>query len=107
MYTTTSNAWGYYEFTDVYPGEYTLQAQAYSALTITKAVPALRMLTSCLTSGDGANATSDAFRVQSGTRNFDFDLGYVLLEGETVPETALQGQTKGQNWSVANPTPEP
>ena len=37
VYTTTSNEWGYYEFADVYPGEYTLEAVAYPELAIRSA----------------------------------------------------------------------
>ena len=61
VYTTTSNAWGYYEFADVYPGEYTLEASAYPELAITAPVPALRIISSCLVSGDGTLAVIRSF----------------------------------------------
>ncbi|MCE5344071.1 MAG: carboxypeptidase regulatory-like domain-containing protein [Eubacteriales bacterium] len=102
-YTTVSNEWGYYEFSDVYPGTYTLKAQAYSALQITKSIPALRMLSSCLTSGDGSNAQSDSFSVLSGTKNFDFDLGYALPDGVAMPTEITQGDV--QQWPVATAMP--
>ncbi len=104
-YTTTTNAWGYYEFDGVYPGEYTLEAQAYPELTITKSIPALRMISSCLTSGDGESAQSDAFRVVSGSRNLDCDLGYVLRDGQTLPDTVTPGPV--QQWSRENATTNP
>lgn len=95
-YTTVTNAWGYYEFSDVYPGAYTLRAAAYPALAITQPVPALQMISSCLTAGDGESATSDEFSVQSGTKNFDFNLGYILPDGETMPQEITKGGV--QQW---------
>ena len=96
VYTTTSNEWGYYELAGVYPGTYTLRAQAYPELTITTPVPALRIISSCLTAGDGNSATSDAFSVESGSRNLNFDLGYVLAEGQTLPAAIVKGSV--QSW---------
>ncbi len=96
MYETVSNAWGYYEFPDVYPGTYTLAAQAYPELAITTPVPALPLITSCLTAGDGSQATSEPFAVESGTRNFSFDLGYILPEGAQMPQGI--GTAPVQNW---------
>ena len=101
VYETTTNAYGYYLFNDVYPGEYVLTASAYSELGITTPVPALRLISSCLTSGDGALASTDSFRVESGTTNADFDLGYVLPEGKTLPAEALQ-DAPGRDWSISN-----
>lgn len=104
IYTTVSNEWGYYEFANVYPGTYTLVAQAYPALTITKSIPALRMISSCLTSGDGTSAQSDPFSVESGTKNFDFDLGYILPDGAAMPEEIVTGNV--QHWPSAQETEE-
>ena len=98
-YTTTSNEWGYYEFADVYPGTYTIQAQAYPELGITQSIPTLKVISSCLTSGDGNSAASDAFSVASGSKNFDFDLGYILLDGQTLPSAIVPGAV--QNWTNA------
>ena len=96
-YSTQTNEWGYYELSDVYPGTYTLVAQAYPELDITQSVPSLLMISSCLTSGDGNDASSDAFSVESGTRNFDYNLGYVLRSGETLPAAITPGAV--QNWT--------
>ena len=104
-YTTTSNEWGYYEFTDVYPGTYTLRAKAYPELGITQSIPSLRIISSCLTAGDGNSATSDPFSVVSGSTNFDYDLGYVLLKGQTMPAAITPGSV--QHWNTATPTPAP
>ncbi len=88
-YETATNESGYYLFDDVYPGEYVLEASAYPQLAPTKSVEALRIISTCLTSGDGTAAYSDAFHVESGTTNSHFDLGYVLLPGQTLPPEAL------------------
>ncbi len=83
-YETVTDAFGYYQFADVYPGEYVLKAIAYPELTPTLAVPELRIISSCLVSGDGTAAQSDPFTVLSGGNHSDFDLGYVLLDGATL-----------------------
>ena len=74
----------------------TLAAQAYPELTITQGVPALSIISSCLTAGDGNQATSDPFTVASGERNLDLNLGYVLREGEAMPAQVVPGAV--QNW---------
>jgi len=99
VYTTTSNDWGYYEFSDVYPGEYTLEAIAYPELTITTSVPELRIISSCLVSGDGTLAMSDPFTVTSESVNFFYQLGYVLKEGEEMPSAITEGAH--QIWTQA------
>ena len=100
VYTTTSNEWGYYEFPDVYPGEYTLQAYAYPELDITAQVPAVPIISSCLALGDGSIAASEPFTVESQTVNFMYHLGYVLKRGQTLPEDAIQGTRK--DWTFGD-----
>lgn len=99
-YQTTTDAYGYYLFEDVYPGTYTLAAQAYPELGITKPVAELRMISSCLVSGDGSAAQSEPFAVESGSVNVNYDLGYVLLDGQSMPD-AIQAPP-AKDWSVAN-----
>jgi hypothetical protein len=99
VYETRTDLFGYYLFDQVYPGSYTLRASAYDALTITNPVPALRIISSCLTSGDGNSAQSDAFTVESGSITNDFDLGYVLLPGQQLP--ALE-DAPGRDWTMWN-----
>ena len=85
-YETETDAAGYYLFDQVYPGTYTLQAEAYPELEIAQSVEGLRLISSCLTAGDGTQARSEAFQVESGSVRTDFKLGYVLREGESLPE---------------------
>ena len=85
-YDTETNAAGYYLFDQAYPGTYTLQAEAYPELEIAQSVEGLRLISNCLTAGDGTQARSEAFQVESGSVRTDFKLGYVLREGESLPE---------------------
>lgn len=94
--TATTDAYGYYVFDDVYPGEYRLRAKAYPEVTITQPVPGMQMISSCLTDGDGAQATSDAFTVESGERYVSFHLGYALL-GEKRPDALVAPPS--QDWT--------
>ena len=104
MYQTTTDASGYYLLNQVYPGEYVLQAQAWPELTPTQSVAALRIISSCLTSGDGAQAQSDAFRVESGETNLNFDLGYILRDGCALPAEASQ-PAPSRDWTLRNQQP--
>ena len=101
VYETVTNEYGYYLFDDVYPGEYLLEASAYAELNPTTPVDALRIISSCLVSGDGLTAHSDSFRVESGERTLNFDLGYVLKNGESIPEAILV-DAEGRDWTVHN-----
>ncbi len=94
---TVTDSYGYYIFPNVYPGAYTLQAEAYPELGITTSVPVLRIISSCLTSGDGSLAQSDPFTVVSGSTNFDFDFGYILLDGQQWPSAIVAPPDK--NWT--------
>lgn len=96
---TQTDAYGYYLFEDAYPTTYTLRVKAYPELGITKSVPELRLISSCLTSGNGESAESDPFTVASGTRNMDFDLGFVLLEGKSMPSAIVTPPQK--DWTGA------
>ncbi len=100
VYETVTDAYGYYLFTDVYPGEYTISASAYDALTPTTPLATPRIIASCLTSGDGQEAASDAFSVQSGSVNVNYDLGYVLREGQALPSAITAPPTR--DWSISN-----
>lgn len=104
MYQTTTDASGYYLLNQVYPGEYVLQAQAWPELTPTQSVAALRIISSCLTSGDGVQAQSDAFRVESGETNLNFDLGYILRDGCALPAEASQ-PAPSRDWTLRNQQP--
>lgn len=98
VYETVSGAEGYYLFENVYPGEYVLEASAWTELEPTQTVPELRIISSCLTGGDGLSAHSDAFRVESGANHFNQDIGYVLREGCELPAEA-QSESNEKDWT--------
>ena len=100
VYETVTDAYGYYLFTDVYPGAYTLVAKAYPELTPTSQVEALRIISSCLVGGDGNEAHSDPFEVESGSLNVNYDLGYLLREGESLPSAITAPPTR--DWALSN-----
>lgn len=100
VYETTTDLHGYYQFAVVYPGSYTLRAAAYPELTITTPVPQLRIISSCLTSGDGQSAQSDEFSVESGSVSNDFDLGYVLLPGQQLPQLPDEPTRDWTSWNA-------
>lgn len=99
-YTTATNEWGYYEFPDVYPGAYTLEATAYPELVIAAQAPVLRIISSCLAMGDGSLAASEPFAVTSGSVNSGFHLGYTLREGEAMPQAIVEGANR--IWTKPN-----
>lgn len=100
VYETVTDAYGYYLFTDVYPGAYTLVAKAYPELTPTRQVESLRIISSCLVGGDGTEAHSDPFEVESGSLNVNYDLGYLLREGESLPSAITAPPTR--DWTLSN-----
>lgn len=100
VYETVTDAYGYYLFTDVYPGAYTLVAKAYPELTPTSQLEALRIISSCLVGGDGNEAHSDPFEVESGSLNVNYDLGYLLREGESLPSAITAPPTR--DWTLSN-----
>lgn len=101
VYETVTDAYGYYLLDNVYPGSYVLVASADASLAPTQSVEELRIISSCLTSGDGLNAQSEPFEVLSGSDNRNFDVGYVLREGMTLPEAMAQ-EGPGRDWTLTN-----
>lgn len=97
-YETTSDAFGYYLFGQVYPGTYTLEAEAYPSMTITTPVPGLEIISSALISGDGSKAYTAEMNAVSGSENKNVNLGYILLPGQKMPVFAAPDQ---RDWTVA------
>ena len=87
---TQTDAFGYYLFSDVYPGTYTLRVTAYPELAITQSIAELRIISSCLTKGDGTGAESDPFAAYSGVTDTNYDLGFVLKDGAQMPAAVTQ-----------------
>ena len=97
---TVSDADGYFLFDQVYPGTYTLLAAAYPELTITTAVEDLRIISSCLVSGDGGQAESGPITVKSGEANMNCNAGYQVLDGQQTPAAITEPPRR--NWTESN-----
>lgn len=101
VYETVTDDSGYYLFADVYPGTYTLRASAYAELAPTVPVESLRIISSCLVEGDGLTAYSAPFEAVSGVGDANYDLGYILLDGCTLPAEAA-APMPGRDWRYQN-----
>ena len=101
VYETITDAYGYYLLDNVYPGSYVLTASADASLATTQSVEELRIISSCLISGDGLSAQSEPFEVLSGSDNRNFDVGYVLLDGLSLPANMAQ-EGPGRDWTLTN-----
>ena len=104
VYQTETDAFGYYVFEDVYPGTYTLNANAYEAFELTKQIPALAIISNALETGDGLQATINALTVASGETNLNINLGYILKDGAQLPSEMVPPPAK--NWLRTQPVEE-
>ena len=101
VYETVTDDYGYYLFGDIYPGQYVLSASAWPQVAPTKPVESLRIISSCLTSGDGTLAQSETFELLSGQSDMNYDLGYLLLDGQTLPEGA-EASAPSRDWTLTH-----
>lgn len=98
-YETETDAAGYYLFDQVYPGTYILQAEAYPELEIAQSVEGLRLISSCLTAGDGTQARSRSISGGERLRPHRFQAGLCASGGRKPAggtggraETGLDGK---------------
>lgn len=92
---TTSDQYGFYRFTDVYPATYTLRVTAPAEVTPTVQRTDIPLLASVL----GDDYISAPVQVVSGQANRNADLGFVLIEPDHYPADYGQGET--QKWTVS------
>lgn len=90
---TTTDQYGFYRFTGVYPAEYTLQATAPAQVKPATLRTDFPQLVSILQE-DGLSAP---VLVESGCANRNADLGFVLVEQGEYP--AGYGQGEKQTWA--------
>ncbi|MBQ2954748.1 MAG: carboxypeptidase regulatory-like domain-containing protein [Clostridia bacterium] len=94
--TTVSDQYGYYVFSKLYPGEYTLRVNAPAEVKPTVARTDLPQIVSVLTeSGD-----SIVLPVVSDGVNYAADLGFVLVREGAYPAGYGEGAT--QDWTKLN-----
>lgn len=91
---TTTDQYGFYRFTDVYPASYTLQTVAPSQVKPTTQRTDIPLLASLLNE-DGVSAP---VQVNGGETNRNADLGFTLVEDGVYPEGYGAGAT--QVWST-------
>ena len=90
---TTSDQYGFYRFTDVYPAAYTLRVTAPNEVKPTQQRTDIPLIVSVL-GEDGMSATVN---VTSDKANRNADLGFVLVKEDMYP--AGYGEGASQNWT--------
>lgn len=90
---TTSDQYGFYRFTDVYPAAYTLRVTAPSEVKPTQQRTDIPLIVSVL----GEDGVSSTVNVASDKANRNADLGFVLVKEGTYP--AGYGEGAIQDWT--------
>lgn len=91
--TTVSDQYGFYFFTSIYPATYTLRVTAPAEVAPTTQRSDIPAAASVLT----ATGESIPVSVRSDSRNYDADLGFVLVTPGVYPAGYGQGAT--QDWT--------
>lgn len=84
---TTTDPYGRYLFHELHPGTYTLQATMPPELTATRQQSDFPLVASILPQAEGTTAMAENVLVPSGGRNLNADLGFVLRDGKTMPDS--------------------
>lgn len=93
---TTTDAYGYYHFGEVYPATYTLQVSAPAEVIPTRTTADFPGIGSILKEGSAPYAT-EPFQVKSDARQYSADLGFVLVTPGKYPAEYGEGPT--QDWT--------
>ncbi len=94
--TTVTDEYGYYLFDQVYPTVSQIRVQRPKEVIPTSINTDLPLLASILTGYDDEVAYSEVFTLISGDKNFNCDLGFILVEEGIYPkELAMPPR---QNW---------
>lgn len=92
---TTSDAYGYYRFAEVYPAEYVIRVTPPEGLKPTQLRTDIPVVASVLEATDSGMLA--AVTVQSDKNNRNADLGFVLTTAGKYP--AGYGEAAGQDWT--------
>lgn len=91
---TVTDGYGRYQFTDLFPGAYTLKVTMPKEVRATVQRTDFPLLASILPEVDGVTIEADNVIVPSGTRNLNCDMGFVLVKKgkypasmDTLPQT--------------------
>ena len=94
---TETDQYGLYFFREVYPAVYTLRATAPGEVKPTQHRTDIPLIASSLLETEETEAETETFAVQSGSVNFNIDLGYALRQAGNYP--AGYGEQETMDWS--------
>jgi hypothetical protein len=97
---TTTDAYGFYRFVDLYPAAYTLRVYAPDEVKPTMRKTDIPMIVSVLEEADAAPFLTVPVQVISNRANYNADLGFTLRAPGVYPAGYGQGAT--QDWSPGN-----
>ncbi len=92
---TTTDAYGYYMFRDLYPSTYSLEVTYPAEVKPTK--PGTGLMNSLLPESEDTVSTIEGIQVNSNAANRDTDMGFVLREEGVYP--AGIGDAPTQDWT--------
>lgn len=92
---TTTDAYGYYMFENLYPSTYSLEVTYPAEVQPTK--PGTGLMTSLLPESEESVSTITDIQVQSNAANRNVDMGFVLREADVYP--AGIGDAPTQDWT--------
>ena len=90
---TTTDAYGYYTFENLYPGVYTLKPIYPTEVVPTRMRTDIPLIASIL----GENGESNPVQVTSASTTYTADLGFVLVDDDVLP--ANYGIGEKQDWT--------
>lgn len=93
---TTTDQYGFYRITDLYPAVYTLRVTAPAEVKPTRKRSDIRIIASSLEETDGDICYTGEITVESDRANYNVDLGFVTRRNGVLP--AGYGQGKTQDW---------
>ncbi len=82
---TTTNEYGHYQFTELYPGSYTMKIELENSLKTTKVNSEYPLLTSIFPAGQEGTAVAENIVVQGKTTNLNVDIGLTLRTPGVLP----------------------
>lgn len=99
---TTTNAYGRYQFSELFPGSYRLEATMPPELKATKQQSEFRLVASILPQMLGTTVSAENVIVPSGGRNLNADLGFALVRDGELP--ASMQHLPQKDWTPLVPT---
>lgn len=96
----TTDEYGRYLFTGLFPGSYTLEVEMPAEIKPTRQQSEFRLVASILNPTEEQTASAENVVVPSGGRNLNADLGFVLRQEGRYPEALNNLPTK--DWTKVN-----